>query len=130
MTRMTAMALAGLAAALAAGGAALAQRATEVYIPIGKSPGVSDKSAYVAEVQTAPAVTGEVTARAAADAAAATGKVWKFDVDATTKVYLDRSAKGLPNIEGKTSDITADSTIEVKIGKDGRTAEWVKVAAP
>lgn len=109
---------------------ARAQRATEVYIPIGRSPGVSSK---ISAIGTCTAVEprehvepGECTVTVRAD-----DKTWTTKVTAETKIFLDRSRLGQPNTYGTIDDLRAHRLMEIKY-QDGQrvgggACEWIKV---
>jgi hypothetical protein len=113
-------------AALVWGAAPLgAQEATERFIPIGQSPGVSGLSAYVGEVVAVDAARQTVTVRGPAGerTVAVTGR---------TRIWLDRSAMRQPNLTGAFADIEVGRRIEVKYEDAERRerADWIKVAVP
>ena len=122
ITRTTA--LAGLlATAIAA--AASAQRATEQFIPVGKSPGVSGTSAYTGSIHAVDAARRTVTLRGPRGETT-------IKVSESTRIWLDRSGQRQPTTVGKLADLHVGWTIEVKYldlaKKEG--VEWIKVAAP
>jgi hypothetical protein len=104
-------------------GAAYAHPATEQYIPIGQSPGggtVQGRAGAVAEPSTAagaPTVTVETAAAPQS-----------FVIGSRTRVYVDRSAQGLPSTVGTLADVQPGRIIEVRIADpQSRYAEWIKV---
>jgi len=117
--------LIAVAASLALAGAAAAHPATEQYIPIGQSPGpgiVSGRAGVVAEPSEAG---GEpiVSVQAASGA-----ELGAYAVTPQTRVYIDRSAQGLPNLVGTIDDVQPGRVIEVRIADPvTRAAEWIKV---
>jgi hypothetical protein len=125
-TSVAAVVVAGLALLTLAGDAA-AQKATEIYIPIGKSPGLSGRSTVI----------GRVTRIGAAGAAGHTitvtspSRTWTGTIDDQTKVYLDRSGLRLPNLYGTKSDCREGALVEMKYkgkpGEEGATVEWIKI---
>jgi len=121
----TALFLAALAS-LALAGAASAHPATEQYIPIGQSPGpgvVQGAAAPVAE----PSESGGPTIVAVERDGAQLGA---YVVTPHTRVYIDRSAQGLPNQVGTLDDVQPGRVIEVRIANpQTREAEWIKVRA-
>lgn len=116
-----------LAAAMAGSAtAALGQKSTEIFIPIGQSPGLSGKHTVIARVQVVDAAQRSMTV---VDAA---GAVVTVRADPKTAVWLDRSQVKLPNRKGDLSDCRKDMTVEVKYRNNdaGATAvEWIKVRA-
>ena len=96
-----------------------AQRATEQFIPLGQSPGISsvigqigavDRSAQTVTVET-PA--GEQSVR----------------ITEQTRIWLDRSSFRQSTLAGGIGDLRAGQQIEVKFLDDLRrdSAEWIKV---
>lgn len=100
----------------------LAHEETERYIPIGQSPGISGKYSYLGAIraieQTPPAVVVEDASGPRA-----------VKVTAATRIYLDRSASGLTNLEGSLEDCRVGQIVEIKYvdlqTKDA--ADWIKV---
>src|SRR5262245_51028360 len=113
--------IATLAASLALTSAAIAHPATEQFIPIGESPGpgvVAGTAGAVAEPSTAggdPIVSVQ---------AASGSELGAYAVTPQTRVYIDRSAQGLPNLVGTIADVQPGRVIEVRIADpETRAAE-------
>ena len=105
---------------------AVAQEATEMYVPIGQSPGVSNKTSVVGTVQAlnAAARTLTVTGPSGPQTFAITDK---------TRIWLDRSAGKQTNRTGSLPDIQQGRRVEVKpqpAGAKPGGADWVKVQVP
>jgi hypothetical protein len=100
-----------------------AQRATERYVPIGRSPGLSGVSTVMGSVETVDPDGGRLTLRSAAGPR-------EVEVDDSTRIWLDRSALGETNLAADLGDCRAGRSVEVKIGAGGRVAEWIKIRAP
>lgn len=104
--------------------AAAAHPATEQFIPIGQSPGagvVRGTAGAVAE----PSAAGSPTIVSVESEGALLGA---YVVTPTTRVYIDRSGQGLPNLVGTLDDVQPGRVIEVRVAGDGsRAAEWIKV---
>jgi hypothetical protein len=125
MTPMRTASVTAVIAALALAGAAAAHPATEQYIPIGQSPG--------------PGVvqgTAEPVAEPAAGAPPIVAvdregeQIGAYVVTPQTRIYIDRSAQGLPSTMGTLEDVQAGRVIEVRIADpETRAAEWIKVRA-
>lgn len=113
--------VAALAVILAPSGA-YGQKSTEMFIPIGKSPGLSGKVTYLGKIGSVDAE-ARLIAHPSGD--------WKATVTAQTKIWLDRSADKLPNREGTFEDLKAGRLVEVKYeGKERKRsgpAEWIKI---
>lgn len=113
----TAAVLIGLA------GLATAQEATERYIPIGQSPGMSSIHTDIAEIAAVNPELGTVTFTGA-------GETWSVAVSERTRIWLDRSSLGLTNLSGSLADLQEGLTAEVKYEDPERRllADWIKVA--
>jgi hypothetical protein len=112
-------------ATFALAGAASAHPATEQFIPIGESPGpgvVQGTASAVAEPSVAdgePVVSIETSTGA---------ELGAYVVTEHTRIYIDRSAQGLPNLVGTIDDVQPGRVIEVRIADpQTREAEWIKV---
>lgn len=109
-------------ATLALTGAAASHPATEQFVPIGQSPGpgvVEGTAGAVAE----PAADGPpiVSVERSGD------QVGAYVVTPATRIYIDRSAQGLPSLVGTIADVHPGRVIEVRINPETRAAEWIKV---
>lgn len=99
-----------------------AQRATERYIPVGQSPGLSGIYSYIGQVV-------EVAANGSSVTVEYEGESRTIQITAETNVWLDRSRLRQPNATGGVADLVTGRTIEVKY-VDAETrdrAEWIKV---
>jgi hypothetical protein len=99
-----------------------AQKETEIFIPVGKSPGVSGKTSIMGRVEKVNLADSTITLNQDAGS-----KIIKVTMD--TKVYLDRSKLKLTNTKGSCTDIKPGMMIEAKYldNKSGGPIEWVKV---
>ena len=90
---------------LCAGPAAHGQRSTEQYIPIGMSPGVSQKYTSLGVIDTVSARqrTATITEPNARRTVRITDK---------THIWLDRSKLRLPNLRGRFEDLQASGQLE------------------
>ncbi len=101
----------------------LGQQSTEIFIPIGQSPGVSHKSSLIGTIQSADAPSQTVVV--AGDTA-----TWTVTVTDRTKIYLDRSKLRLTSQVGTFGDLVQGRLVEVKwdaAGARGGNADWIKV---
>ena len=101
----------------------LAQKATEMFIPLGQSAGLSGKHTMVARVQAVNP--GERSLTCVQD-----GTVQIVRLGARTPVWVDRSKIQQQNSAGTLADVTPGALVEVKFQKNNRAtgeAEWVKV---
>ena len=113
--------LAGLTAACSA--PAFAQKATEMYVPIGQSAGLSGKHTMMARVQSVDASARSITL--VQDNATQTVKL-----GAKMPLWIDRSKQQQSNSAGTLADIRPGMLAEVKFVNNNRAAgeaEWVKV---
>ncbi len=99
-----------------------AQKETEVFIPLGKSPGVSGKYSVMGKVGTVNTVDSTITI-----AQDATNKTIK--ITAGTEIYLDKSKLKLTNKKGSFADIKEGLMVEAKYknNKPDGLIEWLKV---
>jgi len=102
---------------------AAAQQATERYVPIGRSPGLSDGATLMATVQGVDAASGLLTLEAASGSHA-------VEIGASTRIWWDRTALGESNGVASPSDCREGLGVEVKLDPTGRLAEWIKLRAP
>ena len=115
----------GIAVAIVLVGAiapARAQKATEQFIPIGQSPGISQKQTTISEiVDVDPRQrTLTITEGSARRTVKTTEK---------TRIFLDRSRLKQTNLEGSFADLQKGRRVEVKYLDPSRrdVADWVKV---
>jgi hypothetical protein len=105
-----------------AAGPARAQRSTEQFIPIGLSPGISQK-------QTAICTVDSMNLRDLMVTVSESGVRRIVRLTPRTHVWLDRSKLKLPNLEGGPGDLQPGRRIEIKFENPvlRRVADWVKV---
>ena len=98
------------------------QKATEQFIPIGESPGLSGVTTYIGRIQGYDAASGTLTLNAG-------GAPQAVRITDDTNIWLDRSAWKLSNLEGDASDLQAGRRAEVSyVDPTVRdVASWVKV---
>ena len=119
---MQKLVLAGTALlAILANPEATAHPATELYIPIGKSPGISNVKSYLGKIQALRETEGGFSMTV--DDGEKT-----IDVSEQTKIYVD-TGKRSPNRIGSEEDCEVGRTVEVYLDDDGM-AYWVKVQVP
>lgn len=108
---------------LAAAAVGHAQKATEMFIPIGRSPGLSGEQTRIGTVEAIDAGAETVTMNVDSGTLV-------IHCHETTKFWLDRSKLRLPNDVGTLEDCQPGTRIEVKFIDDDRSAavaEWVKI---
>lgn len=116
-------AVATLAVALVATAShAHGQKATERFIPVGQSPGLSGKVTYYGTIESADA--GARTIAVGRD-----GGRRAFAVTDATRIWLDRSRLKRTTLDGSFADLRPGRRIEVMPAAPGpgTTAEWIKV---
>ena len=100
------------------------QESTERYIPIGMSPGVSDKYSYI----------GTITAIDMDEHAIAIDSnrgPRTVTITEHTRIWLDRSAEKQSNSVGVYSDCQVGRKVEVMhVRGDESVADWIKIATP
>jgi len=111
-----------LVAMLCAISQAHGQKATEQYIPIGQSPGVSQKYTSIGEIADADARLQTVTI-------ADPGGRRTVRVTEKTRIWLDRTKVKASNLTGSFADLQKGRRAEVKYEDPARrdVADWVKV---
>lgn len=111
-----------IACSLCCAALAPGQEATEMYIPLGSSPGVSNKAAVMGAIDSVEerSRTLHITTPAGPRTALITDR---------TRIWRDRSLLKLSNQAGGWADLQRGRKVEVKLepGEGKRTADWVKV---
>jgi len=102
---------------------ALSQQTTEQYIPIGKSPGVSDKYSYIGVIVSLDREAHTIEVRSNRGART-------IRVVAATRLWLDRSKAKRTNQKASYGDCEVGATVEVMYvhDQDG-VADWIKIEA-
>lgn len=112
-----------LASLLALGAAphAQAQAATERYIPIGQSPGMSQTYTYMGKIRSVNKKAQTLEVRDA-------GEKHTIKITPATKIWLDRSKRRRETLDGTFKDCRSGRRVEIKYTDAGRqVAEWVKI---
>ena len=119
---VTAALLVGLA--LCSASPAHGQRATERFIPIGESPGVSGRLTMIGRIEAV-----EPGRRIRIEGPEGPRTVAITD---TTEIWLDRHELGESALSGSWADCQLGRTVEVKFADPEApdVAEWIKVRAP
>lgn len=102
---------------------ASAQQATERYVPIGKSPGLSGVATVMGTVEALDLPQRRLTLRAASG-------LRQLEVTDETRIWLDRSSLGETNLPAELSECREGRTLEVRLAAGGEVAEWIKIRAP
>ncbi len=107
-------------------GTAHAQKATEIYIPIGKSPGLSGKTTAIGTIENVSYDDNTMTVRGPR-------RTWRVKIEACTNIWIDRSRIRKTNLYGTMADCRQGRLVEIKFQdnrpRDGATCEWIKVQA-
>lgn len=103
---------------------AYGQKATEIFIPIGKSPGVSGKHSIMGKIDS-------VNYQAYTLIVSDSSETYTVKVMEDTPIWLDKSALKLTNVNGDIEDCQVGGFVEVKYKgpekSKGMQAEWIKV---
>lgn len=109
--------------ALAVPAAGKAQQTTEKFIPIGMSPGVSNKVSFQGEISAIDQAAKSFSLRV-------DGSSKTFSVSSMTRIWLDRSKVRKPNIDGSFDDLETGRWIEIRYDPDNpAVASWIKIEA-
>ena len=121
MNRLTTIIPVAILSMLFAGNT-FSQKATEQFIPIGESPGLSGAVTDIGQIQGFDAASGTLTLSAG-------GTPRAVRITGETDIWLDRSASKLSNLEGDTSNLQAGRRAEVSYVDPAvrDVASWVKV---
>ena len=100
----------------------LAEKATELYIPVGKSPGLSGKYSATGRIE-------QVNYQNNTLSMSSGSGTYTVRVSERTMIFLDRSKMRQPNLYGSFADCKKGMMLEVRFEKDerGRPAEWIKL---
>lgn len=103
---------------------AAAHPATERYIPVGQSPGISGQSSYVGAIEGVDEATRTIIMMHE-------GRRYTVQVTEETRIWVDRSGERKTNLVGGYEDCTAGRKAEIKfVDPDQKTtAEWIKLEA-
>lgn len=121
MNSLTTIKLLTLAAILTAVSPSLAQQATERYIPIGESPGVSGTQSVIGTISAVDYDTRSMTIDGPDGTVSVT-------MDDQTRYYVDSSRAKRSNRSTGLSSCQSGMRVEVYVGDDGK-AVWVKIAS-
>jgi hypothetical protein len=102
---------------------AYGQKATEMFIPVGQSPGLSNKISIIGTIET-------IDARAQTVVVVGPSGSWSATVTDRTKIWLDKSKLRLSNQKGTFTDLRKGLLAEVKYEEAGVNrgpADWIKV---
>ena len=111
-----------VAAFLAGASVADAQRATERFIPLGRSPGASGRLTVIGTIVAVATEPRRIQLREPAG-------VVSITLQETTSIWIDRHELGLGTVAGSLEDCQTGRTAEVKYAdpESRQLAEWVKL---
>lgn len=98
------------------------QKATEIFIPVGESPGLSGKYTTMGKVDTVNAQDRTIVMSDSAGS-------YHIKITDSTKVWLDRSKLKTSSKTGSFADIKQGMLVEVKYEgeKPDGAVEWIKI---
>ncbi len=101
---------------------AYGQQATERYIPVGKSPGISAKYSYIGQIERVDSENRTIVVAGPEGSRTIT-------VSDATKIWLDRTQGRLSNQRGGMSDLQPGLRVEVNYvdNEKKERADWIKV---
>ena len=120
MRRRIAAVVAGILA-LQFSALATAQRATEVYIPIGESPGVTGDESVIGTITDIDYEYEQHSMTVAGD-----GESRTVTVTPQTRYYIDKSAEKESSVTGSFEDCREGRRIEAYVDENG-DAIWIKI---
>ena len=98
-----------------------AQQTTEQFIPIGMSPGISDKFSYIGSIIAVDRATNTFTLQSNRGRKTIT-------VSPLTHIWFDKSKVKQANVKASFDDFEVGRTIEVMHKRDNdKVAEWIKI---
>lgn len=113
-----------VAALLGGAGAAHGQAATEVFIPIGKSPGLSGRYTVVGHIK-------DIYEQDMTMTVVSSARTWTVKMTPESKVFLDRSHVRRRNTVGTTADCRPGVLCEIKFEGRGEPSsvncQWIKI---
>jgi hypothetical protein len=99
-----------------------AEKTTELYIPIGKSPGLSDKHTLLGKIEAVDEQNQTILVEGASEN-------HTVHISELTRIFLDKSRLHKANSYGAFSDLRPGLVVEVRFEADKyqRPAEWIKL---
>ena len=127
MAQILAILLAVILLAAGHGSEAHAQKSTELYIPVGHSPGISHILSVIGKIETLNEQTRTISIVFSSGS-------WTAEVTEDTTIWVDRSKVTLPNKAGRLADLRVGRLVEIKYADNAQrgrgAAEWIKVQLP
>jgi hypothetical protein len=98
-----------------------AQQASEQFIPIGMSPGISNKYSYIGKITAIDTATNAISLQSSNGPRTIT-------ISPLTRIWLDRSKNKNSSIVASFDDIKIGDNVEVMHSRENEsTANWVKI---
>jgi len=98
-----------------------AQQTSEQFIPIGMSPGISNKYSYIGKIIAIDTTTNAISLQSGKGPRTIT-------ISPITRIWLDRSKNKKSNIVASFEDIKIGANVEVMhLRENASTANWVKI---
>jgi len=105
-----------------------AQQSSEIFIPIGQSPGTSESQTIIGKIEKVDSQKKSFTI------SDASGKTHTIKIKSATQIWLDNSKLKKTNQVGTGDDCQPGRRAEVKYSESEKaqtvTAEWIKVEIP
>lgn len=100
-----------------------AQQTAEQFIPIGMSPGISNKYSYIGNIISVNRQANSFVMQTPAGEK-------EITVSPSTRMWLDRSKKKKTNIEASIDDCEAGRKVEVMHSRENENiADWIKIGS-
>jgi len=103
---------------------AAAHPATERYIPIGLSPGMSGRQTYIGRIRAVDEASHTLTVQSEDG-----GERQTILITPASDMWIDRTRRGQTSVDASFEDCRRGSRIEAKLHEGSREADWVKIEA-
>ena len=98
-----------------------AQESSERFIPIGQSPGISNKLSYIGNIIGINRSENTIVVET-------NNNQVSIDISTNTKFWLDRSKSKLSNLVANYESCAIGQKVEVKYNRlDNKLADWIKI---
>lgn len=124
MNRTTLIPILALFAGLLVPAPSNAHPATERYIPIGESPGLSGHGTYLGRIKAVDKTTHTLTVEPESG-----GERQTILVTPRSDMWIDRTRRGRTSVDASFEDCRRGRRIEAKLYRGSREADWVKIEA-
>lgn len=103
--------------------AAIAHPATERYIPIGESPGLSRRETYIGRIRSVDESAHQLMVESEQ------GERQTIQVTPASDMWIDRSGRGRVNLDATFEDCRPGRRIEARLHEGSLEADWIKIEA-